>query len=373
MKHVFTNDMAAHVWAQQTQDWGRGSSVSFQGDTFSSYQTPVARIVKPRRGGGKALLVTASDHSVTTSGHVSTVISAVAEWKRTFRVPSLGVSGGWHREDNVFSGKIDHKANLAYLTKGYYAEKARLKRAISRHYVSGLENDAEGIKIYCELFRLKYRIDFDTDRQEVNDHWAARDARNNSPAALAKKAKAKEQREAREARKLERERELQAENREKWLAGDPNVYFYSRDGSDYMRIKPGNPELVETNQRAVVRSSEARLAYKAVKNGVDNVGVGQFRVSRITDRGVHIGCHFFRWDTLDAFAEAQGWRAATPENLDRCSDPERVTCGNCERSWCERCDPAPSALCPWCNGRGYSTAQLKASDFPEIKHGIHPN
>ena len=36
----------------------------------------------------------------------------------------------------------------------------------------------------------------------------------------------------------------------------------------------------------------------------------------------------------------------------------KVTCGNCGRSWCEHCDPAPSALCHWCNGRGYSIAPL---------------
>ncbi len=38
--------------------------------------------------------------------------------------------------------------------------------------------------------------------------------------------------------------------------------------------------------------------------------------------------------------------------------PDRVTCGNCGNSWCERCDPAPSAQCHTCTGRGYSTAPL---------------
>ncbi len=36
----------------------------------------------------------------------------------------------------------------------------------------------------------------------------------------------------------------------------------------------------------------------------------------------------------------------------------KVTCGNCGRSWDERQDPAPSALCHWCHGRGHSTAPL---------------
>lgn len=42
----------------------------------------------------------------------------------------------------------------------------------------------------------------------------------------------------------------------------------------------------------------------------------------------------------------------------RCDDPDPATCGNCERSWCDRCDPSPSALCHYCHGRGYSTAPL---------------
>ena len=38
--------------------------------------------------------------------------------------------------------------------------------------------------------------------------------------------------------------------------------------------------------------------------------------------------------------------------------PEKVTCGNCGAEWCERCDPFPSAMCPVCNGYGYSKAPM---------------
>lgn len=38
-----------------------------------------------------------------------------------------------------------------------------------------------------------------------------------------------------------------------------------------------------------------------------------------------------------------------------------ATCGGCHRSWCSTCDPGPSALCPWCHGRGYSTAPRVSS------------
>jgi hypothetical protein len=30
--------------------------------------------------------------------------------------------------------------------------------------------------------------------------------------------------------------------------------------------------------------------------------------------------------------------------------PEISTCGTCKKSWCSRCCPTPSSLCPFCNG-----------------------
>lgn len=40
----------------------------------------------------------------------------------------------------------------------------------------------------------------------------------------------------------------------------------------------------------------------------------------------------------------------------------RTTCGGCGNAWCGECDPAPSALCHWCHGRGKSTAPMTAAD-----------
>lgn len=44
-----------------------------------------------------------------------------------------------------------------------------------------------------------------------------------------------------------------------------------------------------------------------------------------------------------------------------------VTCGACGLKWCEGCDPAPSALCPRCNGRGYTTAEQPGSRHPNSR------
>lgn len=47
--------------------------------------------------------------------------------------------------------------------------------------------------------------------------------------------------------------------------------------------------------------------------------------------------------------------ASVPENVamrgDHIAD-EIVTCWGCLNQWCDRCDPAPAALCPFCHGGG---------------------
>ncbi len=47
------------------------------------------------------------------------------------------------------------------------------------------------------------------------------------------------------------------------------------------------------------------------------------------------------------------------------ADPLWVECGGCHRGWCERCDPGPAALCPFCHGRGYSTAPRQRTRISE--------
>lgn len=54
------------------------------------------------------------------------------------------------------------------------------------------------------------------------------------------------------------------------------------------------------------------------------------------------------------------------DEMDKPLPPLVVTCGNCKRSWCERCDPAPSAMCHWCNGNGGTEAQIGSKQLRDI-------
>lgn len=55
--------------------------------------------------------------------------------------------------------------------------------------------------------------------------------------------------------------------------------------------------------------------------------------------------------------------AAWPRPFDQtcrtCGRSDEIAqCGGCHGAWCDRCDPAHGPLCPWCHGRGYSTAPV---------------
>jgi hypothetical protein len=84
------------------------------------------------------------------------------------------------------------------------------------------------------------------------------------------------------------------------------------------------------------------------------LGVEQSRLETIeTDPAEHFAVEE---ETLDDDDQVNG-----PQSLRSCEhERATVTCGNCERSWCEGCDPAPAALCHFCHGRGHSIAEVAA-------------
>lgn len=101
MAQVFTNDMVAHVWAQQTQESGRSNNGQFffTGRALWSYGThfcvgfiiPAEAAIDARGGnvsGGPVALLESGSYSITTSRHQSRAASAVRHLD-SFRVPAL--------------------------------------------------------------------------------------------------------------------------------------------------------------------------------------------------------------------------------------------------------------------------------------------
>lgn len=89
MAQVFSNDMVAHVWAQQRQQSGRSNNGNFyfEGRTLYSYGThfPVGIFIAP----GGPLFMNADSYSVSTNRHQSEARAAVRHISPQFYMPRL--------------------------------------------------------------------------------------------------------------------------------------------------------------------------------------------------------------------------------------------------------------------------------------------
>ena len=109
MQKVFTNEMTAHVWAQQSQDQGRNSNdtLYFYGATIFSYGShfPIARFVRHSGTGDQyrqpAVLFTTADYSVTTSAHKSLVWRAIPSFCTVFDVADVTANTPEKHRENL--------------------------------------------------------------------------------------------------------------------------------------------------------------------------------------------------------------------------------------------------------------------------------
>ena len=322
-KQVHDNGMVAHIWAHQSQDSARSNNGNFwfEGDTIYSYRTPIARLIPSLDG--KVALRTNETFSTTTSGKHEPAISRALDYGRyikDFHVPSIGVSGG---RLSGRSGAVDHDANVAHLLAGYERAKATAKRKHDpwQPVIDILQRPADMLFDYCAAFGLvQPKIDVAKDAAEIDAFRAAREAKNNSPAAVAKREK---ERAARERRKAEKERienlarfEREAELRTRWLAGE-TVWGHrlsSPNGGALLRVKG---ETLETSQGASVPLAHAVKVFHFIKrvreagqpwqrNG-HTIRVGHFQVDRIEASGdFKAGCHFIEWSEVERVAKAIG-------------------------------------------------------------------
>ena len=99
MRQVHTNDMVAHLWANQSQQCARSNNGNFyfEDDTIYSYGShfPIAKHVD------NVVLFTTDTYSPTTGQHCSIVSSACSHLK-TFHVPLISADD---REDHQYNLK----------------------------------------------------------------------------------------------------------------------------------------------------------------------------------------------------------------------------------------------------------------------------
>jgi hypothetical protein len=294
MRHVYSNHEIPHLWAHQSQDEARNStgSLYFEGPTIYSYGShfPIARHVTNVRD-EKAVLFTIDHHSVTTSGHCSVVAGAIPPNVPVFRVPHLRNSWGDlpDHADNVESyvrriSELLGKAKRARVNRDWLEREALALREQLRGYLAFFDVVAVALPESDEL---------DTLEAWIREHEEEERQRREETARIAEEVRRREQ----------------AEQIQRFLAGDPHA-SYIPGVSPMLRVV-GDEVETSLGARFPIEHAIRGLAFvrgirasgrEYVRNG-HAIHLGNYVVDRIEPDGtVHAGCHVVRWEEMERIA-----------------------------------------------------------------------
>jgi hypothetical protein len=300
-KTVFATDQAIHVWAQQSQPYGRNAkaSVYFSGDTIYSYGAhfPMARII------GGAVLINSEKASVTTSGHQSSVRAATRHLQR-FDVPYVV------RE--CYSDEDMHKRNVAALARdvenhlkdarnprrsgwkrGMSLAEARDTHADALAYVSTFGVDASVPALPEDLAALEL---------EVNRARDAQQAKRQAADQLKREWEAK-----RAEEKLAEALPVFRETGERMPLNWHALPCFLAVRGDSIVTSWGAEFPTEHGAKAWPILKALRERGEAWHANGHTIKLGHFQIDRVTADGtVYAGCHVVPFEEVARIAEALG-------------------------------------------------------------------
>lgn len=277
MKNVFSNNHEiCHVFAQRSQDSGKGGSIFFEKDTIYSYgyHFPMAKFIETKKG--LRVLFTTKTYSVTTAKHLSIAYGALSQYE-IFHVPNLD---------------LDHTENIESYRKRLLelSIKTVTSRKYSNEYLNRYTELIEEASLYADFFGLKTRFNNDINKEQI------------------KKLIDKQSKQKREAQK--RKKEVEKQNLEKWFNNEFDGYFHNL-ANQFLRLK--DSETVQTTKGAEFPLSHCSLLYKKIKECRENktswhrngseLRAGVFHIDSIdTEGNVRAGCHNITFEEIERFA-----------------------------------------------------------------------
>lgn len=320
VRKVFSNDMLAHVFAQQNQSEGQNNrgTAWFSGEWFYSYRTAIARIYTTERGDKIALLRDES-FSVTTSQQMpSRSVFSIP----VFCVPYIGNAEGQTRERFAIDWKTENARVFVHRWENRVSgERKRqpshwletLERRVSGHYWSEGERPANVAEAesqyvaqliadlmafrtqclaYCDALLVAYPVEFasEAEARELATQQAAEIVARfrrvlDDPKNAARREAAKKSRDAKAGRYAQTMRERRA----LWLAESddstiekhltarvygapraPVIPYWKHTGDKSTRLTKAQTsqaesilaELEADGQREAIRAKEARIEFR---------------------------------------------------------------------------------------------------------------
>lgn len=283
-----------HVWAQQTQSYGRANSMFFEGESIFSYghHFKIAQFVT--RKGQTAVLFTTDSYSSSTAKHISFARSAVSH-HTVFHVPHVA-GGSFGKPADMFKS-YQPRVDRLLVEAGRARSRGEWLFGEARRMV-------EEANQFAEFFGLKSRLTLPADFAA-----AVADARAKDEAAKKRD----------EARRAAAERKARQENEKalaEWLSGErdylPSAHLLEHD---LLRVKG---EEVQTTRGARVPVEHAKRAYSVLKKLHDRqetykanghtIHVGHYTIDEMDAGGfIKAGCHNIEWSEVERLAQVAGW------------------------------------------------------------------
>ena len=289
MRTVFSNDMVAHVWAQQNQHEGRTSSGNFYfiDKTLYSYGSHFIVGKFEEFKGKRCILMSTRSYSVTTAGQQSIARQAIRNTPLpVFYVPCP--------EEFGVKNKTIWDRDIAALLKK--AATARTKRESIMQEVTDLAAMANS---YADFFELSWLVTVPV----LSEEFCTNIRKDNKERALQARIK-KETRERAEAH-------IKATCISEWLLGSKDSIPYGyRPENALLRVRGDE---VQTSHGATVSISQALRILPIIRNCRDTSTefvangrtehIGQFAVREIMSNGdMVVGCHSIKWAEIEKIA-----------------------------------------------------------------------
>lgn len=303
MKTVFKSAELPHLWAHQIHPSGRcPGNEHFEGASYYSYSTEIARIIK--HNGKTAYLLNDTSYSVTTSGHQSGIRQAIPQDAIKFTIGGCGRGDSLH--DVTGAMLFDYAVNQS----AECASKATRAKSNKDGLLSRQSAWLKEAREISSFFGLRRKV----DEKTIERLQAA------SKRAHKLQLKANKERQA----GIEKEN---AELVQSWLDGG-SVRFHWNVQKVFLRavygkefcpdgngIMASSERLMETSRGVTVPLPDAEKAFRFAiarkvkgwhRNG-EVFAVGSYQLDAVNEQGVVAGCHRIEWQEIERFAKQQGW------------------------------------------------------------------
>jgi len=258
MKTVFSNRELTHVYAQQTQEYGRSGSMFFEGAKIYSYGR---HYLLGEFIDNETVLINDTGYSNTTSKHISLAISATSHKRQFF--------------------KTETDLNEVYNTITSYLQKLPRARVNKEYYLKAILKLFKTLNEYLEYTETKAKVSKTKEYKELQT--IVQRLETDKESILKEVAEFNK-------RKAQREKEKQKEQIELWR--NHEIRYLNKSAKSLLRLSIDKKQ-IETSGGVNIETKKAKVLYKLIEAGKDIKGfkLDYYTVLGIKDNILKIGCH----------------------------------------------------------------------------------